>query len=195
MSNKQLLLLLDNFEQLLSPAVNGAELITAVLQAAPDVKIIVTSRQKLNLSSEVVFGLDGLAFPNFQSTTDALSYSAVQLFVQSAQRVRYDFTLNDTSLTHIARICRLTEGMPLGIVLAAAWLDMLSLAEIADEMQADIDFLATEMGDLPPRQRSMRAVFDYSWALLTEKEQDVLATLSIFRVLLQKIELKFKQAG
>lgn len=71
--------------------------------------------------------------------------------------------------------------MPLGIVLAAAWVDLLSLAEIVDEMQTDIGFLAGEMGDLPPRQRSMRAVFDYSWALLTEPEQQGLAQLSAFR--------------
>ncbi|MEM7115344.1 MAG: protein kinase, partial [Chloroflexota bacterium] len=181
MSNKRLLLLLDNFEQLLAPDVNGAAMITAVLQAAPDVKIIVTSRQKLNLRSEVVFALDGLAFPDFQTTVDALSYSAVQLFIQSARRVRYDFALTKGSLAHIARICRLTEGMPLGIVLAAAWVDMLSLAEIGDEMARDIDFLASEMGDLPPRQRSMRAVFDYSWGLLSAKEQNVLAKLSVFQ--------------
>jgi predicted ATPase len=181
LSNKQLLLLLDNFEHLLAPSVNGAEVVTAVLQAAPAVKIIITSRQKLNLSSEVLFVLEGLAFPDWQTTAGALSYSAVQLFLQSAQRVRYDFTLEDTALSHVARICRLTEGMPLGIVLAAAWIELLSLAEIADEMQADIDFLASEMGDLPPRQRSMRAVFDYSWASLTEPEQQVLAKLSVFR--------------
>jgi predicted ATPase len=181
MSNKQLLLLLDNFEQLLLPDVNGAEAITAILQAAPDVKILVTSRQKLNLNSESVFALEGLAFPDWETAKDALSYSAVQLFVQSAQRVRYDFTLDDSVLHEIGRICRLTEGMPLGIVLAAAWIDMLSLAEIADEMEKDIDFLETEMGDLPPRQRSMRAVFDYSWALLSAKEQAVLARLSVFK--------------
>ena len=181
MANKQLLLLLDNFEQLLTSTVNGTDVITAILQAVPHIKIIVTSRQKLNLRSEVVFALEGLAFPDFQTAADALSYSAVQLFEQSAQRIRYDFTLEETTVQHIARICRLTEGMPLGIVLAAAWIDMLSLAEIADEMQRDIDFLTTEMGDLPPRQRSMRAVFDYSWALLTEPEQQILAKLSVFR--------------
>ena len=133
------------------------------------------------MSSEVVFALEGLAFPDWQTTADALSYSAVQLFVQSARRARVDFELTAESLPPVTRICRLTEGMPLGIVLAAAWIELLSLAEIADEMQADIDFLASEMGDLPPRQHSMRAVFDYSWALLTEPEQQVLAKLSVFR--------------
>ena len=181
LSNKQILLLLDNFEQLLALPANGAEVVTAVLQTAPAVKIIVTSRQKLNLSSEVLFVLEGLAFPDWQTTADALNYSAVQLFLQSARRARVDFELTAANLPPVARICRLTEGMPLGIVLAAAWVDMLSIAEIADEMQADIDFLESEMRDLPPRQRSMRAVFDYSWALLTEKEKDVLAKLSVFQ--------------
>jgi predicted ATPase/DNA-binding SARP family transcriptional activator len=181
LSNKQMLLLLDNFEQLLAEPANGAEVVTAVLQAAPAVKIIVTSRQKLNLRSEALFALEGLAFPDWQATADALSYSAVQLFVQSARRARVDFELTAHSLPPMARICRLTEGMPLAIVLAAAWVDMLSIAEIADEMQADIDFLESKMRDLPPRQRSMRAVFDYSWALLTEQEQAVLARLSVFQ--------------
>ena len=181
LSNKRLLLLLDNFEQLLVAPVNGAAVITAILQAAPDVKIIVTSRQKLSLRSEVLFVLEGLAFPEWSSPADALNYSAVRLFLQSAQRTRVDFELTEESLPPVTRICRLAEGMPLGIVLAAAWIDVLSLAEIADEMQADVDFLAREMGDLPPRQRSMRAVFDYSWTLLTEAERRVLARLSVFR--------------
>jgi predicted ATPase len=180
LSNKRLLLLLDNFEHLVSSPANGAEVVAAVLKAAPEVKIIATSRQKLNLSSETLFVLEGMAFPDWQTTTDALSYSAVQLFVQSARRARLDFDLTTENLPHVAGICHLTEGMPLGIVLAAAWIDMLSLAEIAEEIQADIDFLAGEMEDLPPRQHSMRAVFDYSWARLTEPEQQVLARLSVF---------------
>ena len=181
LSNKQLMLLLDNFEHLLAPPLNGADVITAVLQATSNVKIIVTTRQRLNLSSETVFTLEGLGIPDWETPDDALSYSAVQLFVQSVRRVQVDFALTAENLPFVTRICRLTEGMPLGIVLAAAWIELLSLAEIADEMQADIDFLESEMGDLPPRQRSMRAVFDYSWALLSPPEQAVLAKLSIFK--------------
>lgn len=181
LSNKRLLLLLDNFEQLLAPPLAAAGVVMAVLQTASQVKIIVTSRQKLNLSSEVLCVLGGLAFPDWQTTADALSYSAVQLFVQSARRSRIDFSLDAAALPPVARICRLAEGMPLGIVLAAAWVDMLLPAEIAEEMAADIDFLAGEMGDLPPRQRSMRAVFEYSWELLTEQERQLLARLSVFR--------------
>lgn len=179
LSNKRLLLLLDNFERLIAPG--GTAVVNAILRAAPQVKLLATSRQKLNLSGETLFLIEGLDFPDWQTTADAMRYSAVQLFVQSARRSRVDFALDEASLPQVTRICRLAAGMPLGIVLAAAWVDMLSLAEIGDEMGADIDFLAGEMGDLPPRQRSMRAVFEYSWELLTERERQLLARLSVFR--------------
>ena len=178
-SNKRALLLLDNCEHLLAAGVANA--VSAFLQGAPDLQILVTSRQKLNLNGETIFNIEGLAFSDWESTTEALSFSAVQLFVQSAKRTMIDFELDKASLPHVAAICRLTEGMPLAILLAAAWVDMLSLPEIVSEIQSDIDFLESEMENLPPRQRSMRAVFDYSWAMLNEKEQAVFARLSVFQ--------------
>ncbi|MDX1613355.1 MAG: protein kinase [Candidatus Promineifilaceae bacterium] len=180
-SNKRLLLLLDNFEHLLPAPHEGAAAVAALLEAAPDLKVVVSSRQKLNLSSEVNLVLEGLDLPAGQTPDDAVGGSAVQLFLQSARRAHLDFELTVENLPHIDRICHLTEGMPLGIVLAAAWVEMLSPAEIAAQIQADIDFLTANMGDLPPRQRSMRAVFDYSWHLLNEEEQRLLARLSVFR--------------
>jgi tetratricopeptide (TPR) repeat protein len=110
-----------------------------------------------------------------------LEYSAVKLFMQSAQRARPGFELHADDLQYIARICRMVHGLPLGILLAASWLEMLSPQEIADEMARSLDFLETEMSDIPTRQRSIRAVFEYSWDLMTPDEQAAFMRLSVFR--------------
>ncbi|MBU1700289.1 MAG: protein kinase [Candidatus Eisenbacteria bacterium] len=175
--NKQVLLIMDNFEHLLE----GRELVTFILQSAPDVTVLATSRTRLNLNTETVLHLDPLHFPNWETPEDALQYSAVQLFMQSAQRVRTDFALQGEDLHYLARTCRLVEGIPLGILLAAAWVDTLSLEEIAGEIGRSFNILESERSDLPDRQRSMRAVFDYSWQLLTDEERDAFARMSLFR--------------
>jgi predicted ATPase/Tfp pilus assembly protein PilF len=174
---KHLLLVMDNFEHVLA----SADIISEILQAAPDVKIVATSRVKLNLSGENDFYVSGMEFPDWETPEDALEYSAVKLFLQSARRVRPGFELKPDDLRYIARICRMVAGMPLGILLAAAWVEMLSLNEIAEEIGKSLDFLESEMRDAPERHRSMRAVFDYSWNLLADDERAVFAKLAIFR--------------
>jgi predicted ATPase len=174
---KAVLLLMDNFEHLL----DGAGLVTAVLETAPDVKILTTSRARLNVQGEHLFHLAGMDFPDWETPENALEYSAVKLFLQSARRARPGFELAAADLKYVARICRLVGGMPLGILLAAAWLTILTPAEIAAEIEASLDFLETDLRDVPERQRSMRAVFDHSWNLLTAREQAVMQTLSVFR--------------
>ncbi|MFN8371603.1 MAG: protein kinase [Anaerolineae bacterium] len=156
---KSMVLLMDNFEHLLA----GVSIVRDILQTAPQVKVIATSRERLNLSGETLFTLSGMDFPAWETPADALNYAAVKLFMQSALRVRPEFELTANDLAYVARICRLVDGLPLGIVLAATWLGMLSLAEIAAEIARSIDFLETEMRDIPERQRSIRAVFEYSW--------------------------------
>src|SRR5690606_8111449 len=108
-------------------------------------------------------------------------YSAVELFLQGARQVRPGFEMGDADLPHVAHICRLVEGMPLGLLLAAAWIEVLTPAEIAAEIQRSLDFLETGLRDVPERQRSIRAVFDHSWRLLDEREREVFAALSVFR--------------
>ena len=174
---KRLLLIMDNFEHLLA----GSDFVQAILQAAPEVKLIATSRERLNLTGETVLTIGGMKFPDWETPADALTYSAVQLFLQSAQRVRVDFTLQAADLRYIARICRMVQGMPLAILLAAAWVDTLAPAEIAEEMSQSLDFLESDLRDLPERQRSMRGMFGYSWQLLTAEEQAAFARLSVFR--------------
>ena len=174
---KRLLLILDNFEHLLE----GVELVTAMLEAAPHLKIVVTSRARLNVQSEQLFRLNGMDFPTWETLEDALEYSAVKLFLQGARRVRSGYKLVANDLANIARICRQVEGLPLGILLAAAWIDMLTPLEIATEISQNIDFLETEQRDLPERQRGMRGVFNHSWNLLNEREREVFCALSVFR--------------
>jgi predicted ATPase/tetratricopeptide (TPR) repeat protein/tRNA A-37 threonylcarbamoyl transferase component Bud32 len=174
---KRLLLVLDNFEHLLA----GTALIAAILQNAPGVRILATSRERLNLQAETLVLLEGMDFPDWETPEDAAGYSAVKLFLQSARRIQPDFALTAENVRYIARICRLVQGMPLGIVLAAAWTGALTLPEIADEIERSLDFLESDWRDVPERQRSLRAVFEYSWNLLTEAERDAFTQLSIFR--------------
>jgi predicted ATPase/DNA-binding CsgD family transcriptional regulator len=175
--NKHLLLILDNFEHML----NSATLVLRILQAAPDISILVTSRERLNLSGETIFRLVGMDYPTKKSVRDIRDYEAARLFAQSAQRVRHDFTLEQDDLPHLARICRLVQGVPLALILAATWVEILSLGEIDQQITQSIDFLASEQRDLPRRLRSMRAVFDHSWNLMEKSETDIFMKLCVFR--------------
>jgi DNA-binding SARP family transcriptional activator/predicted ATPase len=187
---KALLLILDNFEHLLPPwppsegaATDAAaiQLVVEILQRAPAVKILVTSRQRLNVRGEHVYKVEGLAHPTDAPLAEAASAPAVQLLRQSVRQVEADFALSEANLPQALRICRLVQGMPLGIEMAAAWADRLSLTTIADQIAQSADFLAADWADAPPRQRSMRAVFDWSWQLLNDAEQCVLRQLAVFR--------------
>ena len=176
---KSMLLVIDNFEHLLASAI----FLTDLLRAAPGLKLLVTSRGRLNLRGEWVQMLAGLEFPLVETADLTLwqSYSAIQLFMQTAQTVEPDFALTEEDETAVIRICRLVEGLPLGVELAATWVRFLSVSEIAKEIEQNSSFLESPMRDVPDRHRSLRAVFDYSWNLLPPEEQQVLSQLSVFR--------------
>jgi predicted ATPase/DNA-binding XRE family transcriptional regulator/Tfp pilus assembly protein PilF len=175
--DRHMLLVLDNLEHLL----DGVTLLADILDAAPRVKLLVTSRERLNLQSEWVSVLQGLAVPPAGEIDRAADYPSVQLFVQSARRARIDFELTGADRAAVVAICRMLEGMPLGIELAAAWVTLLSCEEIAREIARGLDFLATDRRGAPERQRSLRAVFDHSWDLLTADERAVLSRLAVFQ--------------
>lgn len=179
LQHQELLLLLDNVEHLLGDS-GTTSFLQALLTAVPDLKLLVTSRQRLNLRAERVVRLEGLPYPTDLTTvTDGAKFAALDLLRQCARL--QDMALPDEELPQAAHICRLVEGLPLALELAAATLDSFSLAHIAAQIQTNLDFLQTQMVDVPPRQRSVRAVFAYSWELLTNAEQVVLAELSIFQ--------------
>jgi predicted ATPase/DNA-binding SARP family transcriptional activator len=175
--HKTLLLVLDNVEHL----PGAAEPIAALLDAAPGVKVLVTSQEALNLWDEWFFPIKGLVAPPPDVTDlDVLASSpAVALFALNARRRTPDFVLAN-EMEHVAHICRLVAGMPLAIELAASWLTRLSCVQIADQIAADLDFLATSAARIPERHRSIRAVLDTTWDLLSAEEQDALRRLSIF---------------
>ena len=187
---KRLLLLIDNFEHLM----DGVPVIARILASAPGVKIIVTSRERLNLRGEWVLEMRGMAFPTAvdvdlqnpdESTGDAQKslddYSAVQLFLKTAARMQSGRPLPSEELPHVIRICQLAHGLPLALELAASWSTLLSCAEIGAEIEKSLDFLEGPFRDLPRRHQSLRAVFDHSWNLLSASEQAVFRKLSVLR--------------
>jgi predicted ATPase len=176
---RNLLLIMDNYEHLLA----GADFVAHIIKTAPDVKILATSRARLNVGGEHRFQVAGMAYPEstLETVLDATRYSAVELFTQSARRARPDFQLAGDNLSGVLDVCRLAEGMPLAVRLAAAWVAVLPPDEIAAEIGRNIDVLATERRDVPERQRSMRATFDHSWTMLAEREREVMRALSVFR--------------
>lgn len=179
LSDKRMVLVLDNAEHLLADG--AADLLGHLLQSAPGVKLLVTSREVLNLQAEWVFVVQGLPVPDEATGSRPAEGGAVELFLQRAQRAHVGFVPKAEDGQAIARICQLVEGMPLAIELAASWVRVLSCQEIASELERDPGHLAVSARDLPERHRSLRAVFDHSWRLLPEAEQEALMRLSVFR--------------
>ncbi len=176
LSQKNALLVLDSFEHVRE----SASLLEALLNHASRIKILATSRERMGLSTETVFEPQGLPFPKSDSVGREENYSAVQLFVHSAQRIRYDFTLTEADKLHVARICRLVGGMPLGIEFAAAWVQTFTCQEIADKIEHSLASLADGSTDGGKQYRNLLAVFDSFWNLLSFYEQGVLSKLATF---------------
>ncbi len=194
---KRILLILDNFEHL----VDGAELLGEIMAYAPCVKLLVTSRERLNLQGEWVMELTGMQVPILPSedaeayygmpdsqlghkalsSEDLPGYGAVALFLQSAWRAEVGFELAPEDVPHVVRVCRLLQGVPLGIELAATWVKALTCEEIAGEIARSLDFLTSSLRGLPERHQSLRAVFEHSWSLLSGAEQLLFRCLSVFR--------------
>ncbi|GIK73615.1 MAG: hypothetical protein BroJett021_26030 [Chloroflexota bacterium] len=220
--DKQMLLVLDNYEHLLSGPEpdrrDGYSLVARLTAAAPQVKLLVTSRVRLNVPQEWLAPLEGLATPppsphganrdenlalflsgalagaervepavagpqpnNSVSAATLRRYSATALFLQCIRRVRPEFRPNAAEAHTIAHICRLLEGAPLAIELAAAWTRFLPLDEIARHLEQGLSLLTSSLRGAPPRQRSIIAAFDQSWRLLTSPERSLLRQLAVFR--------------
>ena len=186
--NKNLLLVMDNFEHLIEAG--GAAFVSRCLSVAAGVKIIATSRMRLNVQGENLVVVGGMRLPKEETavswlpeqfSTTISRFSALQLFQNSALRVKPGFTLSAENIDDVIAICRQVHGLPLGIELAASWMEMLSPAEIRHEIDNNLDFLETETQDVPERQRSLRAVFNYSWELMNADEQQLFPQLALFQ--------------
>jgi len=162
LKDKQRLLVLDNFEQLL----DHVHIINEILKHAPQVKMVITSRERLKLKGEVVYRLMGLS----ENT------EAIDLFIDGLQRIQPDITLDENDIDTINQICQLVEGLPLALILAGNWIEVLSLPEIADEITESLDLLSEDMGDA----EGIRAIFDRTWTRLTPAQQNVFMKLSVF---------------
>jgi predicted ATPase len=176
--DRDLLLILDNFEHLLDVAV----VVKHILVQSPHVKVLATSREALSLREEWLYPVQGLAAPPsvYAYVGSLEEYEAAQLFLYHARRTQPGF---DAAREHeaIVRICSLTAGLPLAIELAASWLKVSSAAQIARHMQDSLTFLSTTLRDVEERHRSMRVVFDQTWELLPANERLIFAKLSVFR--------------
>ena len=178
--SKRLLLILDNFEHLLVESKVGVILVSELLQAAAGVQILATSRARLQVRGEQIYQVQPLTFSPNATLAEATVSPAARLFVQSAQLADADFQLTAANLAAVLRICQLVQGMPLGLELAAAHVGVLPLTMIAEEIAQSAEFLTVDWADAPERQRSMRAVFDWSWHLLDQQERQVFRQLALF---------------
>ncbi|MEM8859155.1 MAG: tetratricopeptide repeat protein, partial [Chloroflexota bacterium] len=162
---KEMLLIFDNFEHVL-PA---ASLLAKLLESSPTLKIIATSRERLNLRIETAYFLE------------PVYADGVELFTEVALMMHSNIEILESDEPDIKRIVKIVGGLPLGLVLAATWLDTLSISEIGDEIESSLDFLSTELQDMPDRQRSMHAVIDPTWNRLNQTEQKAFMWASVFR--------------
>lgn len=161
------LFVLDNFEHLVE---DGVEFVLHLLEAAPGLRVLVTSREALNVRGEERFILTSLD-----------EAAGMALFARAAARVRPGYEPTPADDDAIRAIVRDVGGMPLAVELAATWMRLMDAPAIAARIRTDLDFLSTTLRDLPERQRSMRAVFDYMWQTLTPPEREALAMLSVLR--------------
>jgi predicted ATPase/DNA-binding CsgD family transcriptional regulator len=174
--DKKLLLIFDNLEHLLP---EGSTDIEELLQNATEAKLLVTSRQPLNVVWEWVYPLHGLAYEAGVSLTEDEIPAAAQLFLQHLNRAGSRSVDNDAACA--TQICQMVNGLPLALLLAASWGRTLGCREIIQEIQNNIGFLQSHQKTFPEKHSSMQAVFDYSWQLLSDQERAVLRKLTVFR--------------
>lgn len=174
LQDRRALLVLDNFEHVIA----AAPLVTRLLEGAPRCKVLATSRERLRLQGEYVLPIRGFPTPARKNTAGEVA--AWQLFEQSARRVLPEFRLNEANQPVVAQICRLVDGLPLGIELTASWVNVISCAQILEELRKSPELAQSRRQDVPERHRSLRHVFEYSWNLLTPVEQAALQALSAF---------------
>ena len=185
LKKKAMLLVLDNFEHLWDE--QSASLLNEILSAASGVKLLLTSRKRLELHGEQAFPLAGLDLPSeeqmraWQDTVpDAQKYGSIRLFIQSARRANPDFQLDPGQFPAVVEICRLLGGLPLAIEMAAGWIPMLTSGQILAELHKGLDILEAERYGVPERQQSMTVLLERSWNWLSEAERIGVQALSVF---------------
>ena len=179
LQGKSLLLLLDNFEQV----IGAAPIVAELLAACAELKILVTSREGLHIKGEHEYPLPPLVMPDLTQLPppeSLMQYAAVDLFIQRAQVVKPDFNITDDSAQAIAEICSQLDGLPLAIELAAARIKVMSPQVIRARLEHRLEFLTDGARDLPVRQQALRNAIAWSYDLLDEREQQLFRQLSVF---------------
>jgi DNA-binding SARP family transcriptional activator/predicted ATPase len=177
LSGQRLLLVLDDVEHVL----NGGGLVSKLLAGAPDLKVLVTSRERLNAQEEWLYQLWGMDVPSGVLDVDDLrAYGAIELFEGCAKKADPQFDL-DRNGHDVVRICRHVQGMPLGIELAAAWVTTIPCKDIADEIDKDPAFLEMRAPAVAERHRSLKAIIEYAWNQASEAARSTFQRLSVFR--------------
>lgn len=185
LSKRQILLILDNFENIL-PAVYW---LGELLQSATGVDLIITSRERLKVTWEQLFPLQGLRYLDNETensgragaSEDNLEHPSAQLFISRAKRILPSYRVANQEIPDLNQICALVAGIPLALELAASLVDKMTLAEIASEIKQDYQLLEGDWVDLPSRQQSMQAIWNATWKRLSATEQRVFANLCLFR--------------
>ncbi len=181
--DKSMLLILDNFEQLAA----GVDWLLTLLETAPRLRLVITSRHRLPLHAQIVYAVEGLPVPPLDDTatasaaTDLTQYASIQLFLERAANAQIDLTLDGPTLTTISQLCRLVAGLPLAIELAVAMLDRQKPVALLAAIRNNYRALREGWRDLPPRHRSAEAVLRSAWQLLTADEAALLARCAVFR--------------
>jgi len=175
--DRQVLLMLDNFEQIMS----AAPLLSELLSACTGLRMLATSREALHLRGEQEFPLSPLALPDQSSVEVLLHYSGIALFVQRAQAIQPEFKLTTDNATSVAEICARLDGLPLAIELAAARIKLLPPQAMLTRLQeSSLTLLTSGAHDLPARQQTLRSAIQWSYDLLNGDEQRTFRRLSVF---------------
>ncbi len=179
LSGQERLLVVDNFEHLVGGG--GADVLLALLRAAPGLRFVVTSREVLGLQEEWVFEVPGLPFPAADPARPPVTgeFPAVELFMQRARQAYLGFS-PQAEWPHVVRICSLVEGLPLAIELVSAWVRTVPCADLAQALEAEMAATTSRHRNRPPRQRSLDAVVRTSWQLLSREQRRALEPLSMF---------------
>jgi len=176
LQDKEILLILDDFDRVPGAAVGLAE----ILAQTPMTRCLVSSRSRTGIALEYPFELSGLPYPDDEKVPEFEAYSAVQLFLQSARRVQPDFIIHESDKADIARICKLVGGNALGIELAAALVKVVPCNEIVQQLEKNLAVFEADSPDNTSRLKSIQAILDSFWLLLSKPEQEVLCKLSVF---------------
>jgi len=179
LAKRNMLLVLDNFEQIMS----AAPFVGEIIAATENISIVITSRQRLNLQAEVEFDVPPLPVPDdaLAVTSDSLEhFDSVKLFVGRARHKNPSFTLTDDNAPQVAKIVSMLDGLPLAIELAAAKVRLFSVDVIVEKLEQRLSFLTGGAIDLPARQRTLRAAVEWSYDLLNDHEKQLFRRLSVF---------------